>query len=445
MDNRQLAYTAAAIARNRRAVRRYEALYDSDIAQHEEIARAHSSDKMLALQEGTATQNRAATRIYGLMHTPDGQMLSIIDAGWPGLSRAQIETSENYFNSIHCMLVEDDCGAGYDILMAANYYYYLRTGVPHPKLDAYAQEYLANSSVLEACTVTPESRTWVRDKVGRKTAYGFWDIYDAGGETAYTAVDAVGLGFALERKGIDYLLRGINLSPRELAECADCAGLDMTRTQVCALVRLILRQYDRDIAASVMDARHQEHKRWNSLRDDLSAAQADLARLQAENTTQASLRQEAITRAELAERRAAQAQSDLSAFAAERQELAALRTALHDALDTYKPAPAADVNIADIPYGIVIVGGTDPWRQAMAEHLGAHATTLSPEQALRVDMSILRGAHVIYIQAGYMSHKAYDRIQSARNGDMPPLKYFAHTNVDFCIAQIIRDAREAKV
>lgn len=215
----------------------------------------------------------------------------------------------------------------------------------------------------------------------------------------------------------------------------------MTRTQVCALVRLVLRQYDHDVAAAIMDARHQEHARHDGLRTSLADAQSEIARLQAALDAQAADRQELAARTELAERRAAQAQSDLAAVAADRQELAALRTALHDALNASDAAPAPAPAAAEPPDGLVIVGGTDTWRQAMAERLGEHAALLSPEQALRVDLSVLRGARAIYIQAGYMSHAAYNRVQAARSGDTPPIRYFARVNADLCIAQILRDER----
>lgn len=437
----ELAYTAAAIARNRRALRRYEALYDGDIVQHEETARAHSSDKLLALREGTAAQNRAAVRIYGLMHTAPQKILPIIDAGWPDISAAPVDAPERYIRAVNPLLTAGDAGASYDALLAAAYAYLLRTGVPHPMLDALVQDYLARFGRAEAHPITPEARAWVREKISRKPAYGFWDIYDAGGETDYTPVDAVGLGFALEDKGIDYVLGDVSLSPRELAECAYCAGLDMTRTQVCALVRLVLRQYDRDVAAAIMDARHQEHARHDGLRTSLAAAQSEIARLQAALSVQAADRQELAARAELAERRAAQAQSDLAAVVTDRQELAALRTALHDALDASDAAPLPAPATAELPDGLVIVGGTDTWRQAMAERLGEHGTLLSPDQALRVDLSVLRGARAIYIQAGYMSHAAYNRVQAARSVDAPPIRYFARVNANLCIAQILRDER----
>lgn len=442
MTDQQLAYTAAAIARNRRALRRYETLYDGDIAQHEETARAHGSDKLLALREGTATQNRAAVRIYGLMLTPGITIMPVIDAGWPDIPAAPVDTPERYMHGVRPLLSSERDGDNFDALMAANYGYFLRTGMPHPRLDEFAQDYFAQCGEAARRPASPEARTWVREKIARKPAYGFWDVYGAGGETDYTPVDAVSLAFALDGKGIDYVLGDVSLSPRELAECADCAGLDMTRTQVCALVRLVLRQYDRDVAAAIMDARHQEHARHDGLRASLADAQSEIARLQAALDAQAADRQDAAARAELAERRAAQAQSDLAAVAADRQELAALRTALHDALDAASdaapaPAPAA----AELPDGLVIVGGTDPWRAAMSERLGEHATLLSPDQALRVDLSVLRGARAIYIQAGYMSHAAYNRVQAARSADAPPIRYFARVNADYCVAQILRDER----
>lgn len=441
MDNIQLAYIAAAIARNRRAMRRYEAVYNAVASQqHENIARINGSDGLRPLHESAEAQNRMAIRIYGMAHiAPAAQMLPIIQAGWPEMVAAPVE-AEEYLRVLRHQLVADNPLAGNDAMLVADYCYCLRTGAPHPYLDGLLCGYIAQRDQKDRRLDTPEARAWVRAHMGKRPAYDFWSIYDAGGNAAYTAVDAIGLAFELDGRSIDLALDGVTLTPQELAACAASAGLDMQRTQVNALVRLILRQCGRDIAASVADTQRQERACQAELQSSLADARAEIANLQATIAAQPAAQKAAEARAELAERRMAQAQEALAAVASERQELAALRTALHDALRD-APTPATEITgTTSLPDGIVIVGGITPWRRTMADRLGERATILSCKQALRVDPSVLRNASVIYIQTEHMSHSAYDRIQSARVNGVPPVRYFARVNVDSCIAQIISDA-----
>lgn len=135
----------------------------------------------------------------------------------------------------------------------------------------------------------------------------------------------------------------------------------------------------------------------------------------------------------LAEKNAAEAKMEAKSHAGDAQELASLREALWAASQTNEE-PEAKEKTRDLPKRIVIIGGHFAWAREMEKATGAHAwpcgVTCPPQ--------VVAGADEIWIQAAYMTHKAfYAVIEDARRLGKA-VHYFPSTGVARCVEAMRR-------
>lgn len=137
----------------------------------------------------------------------------------------------------------------------------------------------------------------------------------------------------------------------------------------------------------------------------------------------------------LAEKNAAEAQAEAKSHAGDAQELAALREALWNGSQTNEE-PEMKEKTRDLPKHMVIVGGHPSWAKEMEKATGARAwpagVTCPPQ--------VVAGADEIWIQAAYMSHKAFfSVIENARKLGKT-VRYFPSTGVGRCVSAMRRKA-----
>ncbi|MGJ4851412.1 hypothetical protein ACH6CV_14310 [Bacillota bacterium Meth-B3] len=245
-------------------------------------------------------------------------------------------------------------------------------------------------------------------------------IADAFGADRYRPVELLADAMGMS---IDEYVDGIYLTSADQTACVLASDGDDEAAKDLALWALTFRAIQQDRAFCL-----------ESFRDDqvvaVEAARRDAER--AENERKNTIDQLTIANKQIDElsRKLAAAEARAASLEADRQELAALRTALYAAqqAETGEPIPEA-ARLRDLPPGILSIGGRDTWARRMRE-LFPQAKFI-PADVTFTDADV-RGASELWFASQYMGHSDFYRAVSIARANNVPVRYFPSTGIEAC-------------
>ena len=119
--------------------------------------------------------------------------------------------------------------------------------------------------------------------------------------------------------------------------------------------------------------------------------------------------------------------AEISQMKSEQQEISALREALYAAQEQDEGVVNVEIQVREIPNGVICIGGTSAWARAMKERIpsvGFYPVDVS------VQNSTVRNASEVWFRADYISHSDFYRVINITRQCGIPVHYFSGQNLD---------------
>lgn len=252
---------------------------------------------------------------------------------------------------------------------------------------------------------------------------GMTGITDIFGMEPFKGVDMLADIMGVE---IGILTDDIKFTDRDRRAILYSADGDTEEAQRLALLALILKAIKQDKEFCMQEYRDDKIA-------DIELAKADAKKARAE-LKEALIRAEKV-QADLdaAMRKIEGLQKEIDSTEGDRQELAALRSAL------YRAESAEEVReerrFREVPEGVISLGGADTWLNEMRERFPM-VKFISPDASFAD--SDIRGASEVWFQAAYIGHKQFYKAIGIARANNVPVRYFSSTGVGRCAEDLVR-------
>lgn len=133
---------------------------------------------------------------------------------------------------------------------------------------------------------------------------------------------------------------------------------------------------------------------------------------------------------------------------AEHRELADLREIIFnkEEFDNYDMDSAESIDESKYPYTVqkstVIFGGHETWVKALKPMLKGDIKFIAKE--MKIDVSLVRYADVVWIQTNAIPHRSYNNIVNTARKLGKPIRYFANASAAKCAEQIVESDKRGE-
>lgn len=128
---------------------------------------------------------------------------------------------------------------------------------------------------------------------------------------------------------------------------------------------------------------------------------------------------------------------------AEHRELADLREIIFnkEELDNYDADSPENIDDSQYPYAVqkstVVFGGHETWVKALKPMLKGNIKFIAKE--MKIDVSLVRYADVVWIQTNAIPHRSYNSIVNTARKLGKPIRYFTNASAAKCAEQIVEN------